>query len=279
MNNQKKEYSHIEDKCSNCGTTDTNTFWDYDDGSILCDKCHRKIGDEWEEKIQTADIAEADIVENEDDEENEDNENSEDYEKASIKNTYKKSKPKFSSDSNTNVKKYVIGGAVFIVALILIFSVKTMFAWGTNSNVDYSTNQAITNLATNGNVATGSGSVQNAKLALVDFSYKLTPNKLMVGVPVRIEVDASTLSGCMKTVVIRDFGVSKYIKPGDNIIEFTPDKTGIFWITCSMGMGAGSFEVVNSDGTSDPNVKAQATAPKINGGSCGVGGGGCGCGG
>lgn len=29
------------DKCTNCGTTRTKTFWDLDDGSVLCDKCHK----------------------------------------------------------------------------------------------------------------------------------------------------------------------------------------------------------------------------------------------
>lgn len=262
MNNQEKEDSSSEDKCSNCGDTNAGTYWDYDDGSVLCQKCYKKIGEKWDERIQTESEAE-----------------SEDDEEIPIKTTHKKSKSNLLSGRNTNIKKYVIGGAVFIVALILIFSARTILAGGSNS-LDYSTNNVATNnLAGAGDVATGSGSVQNAKLALVDFSYKLTPNKLTVGVPVRIEVDASTLGGCMKNVVIKDFGVRKTITSSDNIIEFTPDKTGIFWITCSMGMGPGSFEVVNPDGTSDPNAKVQAAAPKPSGGSCGAGGGGCGCGG
>jgi hypothetical protein len=189
------------------------------------------------------------------------------------------------------LKKFIIGGAILILVLILGFSVKNIFTNNVNGGQDYSVNNVI-NVKTN-NLATTRdnavdiksgiiplGDIQNAKLALVDFSYKLTPNKLVKGVPVKIEVDASTLAGCMTTVVIKDFGVRKYITSKDNIIEFTPDKTGTFWITCSMGMGPGSFEVVNSDGTSDLNVaKTQATSQKILGGSCGASGGGCGCGG
>lgn len=179
------------------------------------------------------------------------------------------------------MKKYIIGGAILIFVLILGFSAKTILAKNVIGGQDYSTNVQTNTLATNGNAASiVSGNVQNAKLALVDFSYKLTPNKLVKGVPVRIEVDAGTLAGCMKNVVIKDFNVRKTITPSDNIIEFTPDKTGTFWITCSMGMGPGSFEVVNPDGTSDPNAaKVQATPSKPSGGSCGAGGGGCGCGG
>ncbi len=195
------------------------------------------------------------------------------------------------------LKKYLIAGAILIFVLIIGFSVKNMLT-SNSSNAVYANDNAAniksnnlaatttTTTATTNNVQTSkTGNVQNVKLALVDFSYQLTPNKLIKGVPVRIEVDASTLAGCMKTVVIKDFGVTKYITSSDNIIEFTPDKTGTFWITCSMGMGPGSFEVVNSDGTSDPNAiivaSTSSTPPKATsttGGSCGASGGGCGCG-
>ncbi len=179
------------------------------------------------------------------------------------------------------IKKYIIGMAILIIVLVFGFSAKNIMATNNFGAGTYYTNNPSNDLGSNGNnvVNIPAGGVQNAKLALVDFSYKLTPNKLVKGVPVRVEVDAATLSGCMVNVVIRDFNVRKTIRPGDNIIEFTPDKTGTFWITCSMGMGPGSFEVVNSDGTSNPNAKIQATAPKLAGGSCTANGGGCGCGG
>jgi len=37
-----------KDKCSNCGVTSSKTFWDFEDGSVLCDKCCNKIGNDWE---------------------------------------------------------------------------------------------------------------------------------------------------------------------------------------------------------------------------------------
>ena len=187
-------------------------------------------------------------------------------------------------EKESPIKKYLLGGAILIFALVFLFSAKNILADSksgsyTNTYTDTQpSSYAKGSPSTGGSVASVEGGIQNAKLALVDFSYQLIPNKLVKGVPVRIEVDASTLGGCMKNVVIKDFGVRKTITSSDNIIEFTPDKTGTFWIACSMGMGPGSFEVVNSDGTSDPNAAKQAAAPP-KGGSCGSGGGGCGCGG
>ncbi|VVB75665.1 Uncharacterised protein [uncultured archaeon] len=40
--------SKLPDKCSNCGSTKSKTFWDYKDGSILCDKCEKKISKYYE---------------------------------------------------------------------------------------------------------------------------------------------------------------------------------------------------------------------------------------
>jgi len=30
-----------KDKCDNCGSTKSETFWDFDDKRVLCDKCYR----------------------------------------------------------------------------------------------------------------------------------------------------------------------------------------------------------------------------------------------
>jgi len=64
------------------------------------------------------------------------------------------------------------------------------------------------------------------------------------GTKVRIEGDPVTLSGCMAVVNIGgNYGISKLITPGDNVIEFTADKTGTFPMYCDMGIGNGKFIV------------------------------------
>ena len=118
------------------------------------------------------------------------------------------------------------------------------------------------------------GDVQDVKLSFVNYEYKLEPSTLTAGVPVRMIVDMSTVYGCMRDVRIPAFGVSKYVKEGDNVIEFTPNKSGTFNIMCSMNMGRGTFLVVDSEGVSADYVEAAPTAAA---GSCGDGG--CGCGG
>ncbi|HIH37771.1 cupredoxin domain-containing protein [Candidatus Woesearchaeota archaeon] len=118
--------------------------------------------------------------------------------------------------------------------------------------------------------------MQEVTLSYSKYGYVMTPSTLQPGVPVRMTVDTNTVTGCMRSVTIPSFGVRKSVSPGDNIIEFIPDKSGTFQVVCSMGMGRGSFTVANGAG-----VIQAAPEPVITGqgGSCGASGGGCGCGG
>lgn len=89
-----------------------------------------------------------------------------------------------------------------------------------------------------------SSDVQKVMLSMQGGRYILEPSELRLGVPVEMEVQMDTVSGCMQDIVISSFGVRKYVQKGDNIIRFTPDKAGTFGIACSMNMGQGKFKVV-----------------------------------
>lgn len=39
-----------KDKCSSCNSSKSNLFWDYDDGTYLCNDCHNNLGDLWAKK-------------------------------------------------------------------------------------------------------------------------------------------------------------------------------------------------------------------------------------
>ena len=79
------------------------------------------------------------------------------------------------------------------------------------------------------------------------------------GTKVRIEGDTNTLVGCMSTVNIDGYEISKYIESGDNVIEFTADTAGTFPIHCNMGMGNGKLIVEDNSGT----VPVQSQAPAV----------------
>lgn len=95
----------------------------------------------------------------------------------------------------------------------------------------------------NATTSTVSGNVQIVKLSVEGGRYVLSPAEFKKDIPVRIEADISKMPGCSKSIVISAFGVRKIVSQADNIIEFTPTKTGTFNIACSMNMYRGAFTV------------------------------------
>ncbi len=75
------------------------------------------------------------------------------------------------------------------------------------------------------------------------------------GIPVEftITADESSITGCNQTVVFPEYQVKKALQPGDNVITFTPEESGIVPYTCWMGMLDGRILVV--DDLSEANAK------------------------
>ncbi len=99
-----------------------------------------------------------------------------------------------------------------------------------------------------GKVAT-STEVQVLK-ATYDQENVVTPKKFTfkVGVPARLEIFAKEDgSGCMGSIMIPNLVNQPqfFVKDKTVILEFTPKKTGKYYLTCAMGVPAGSIEIVN----------------------------------
>ena len=84
--------------------------------------------------------------------------------------------------------------------------------------------------------------IQEITLSLKNYNYY--PNTITVkeGIPVRISLDKS-VTGCLRSFTIRDFGVAKNLRTPEDYVEFTPNKKGTFTFACSMGMGRGKLIV------------------------------------
>lgn len=65
------------------------------------------------------------------------------------------------------------------------------------------------------------------------------------GIPVKWIIDApqGSINGCNNRMIIRDLGIEYSFKTGENVIEFTPEKTGKISYSCWMGMIRGSISV------------------------------------
>ncbi len=62
-----------------------------------------------------------------------------------------------------------------------------------------------------------------------------------------INVDEKYLTGCNEEIVIQEFGIRQKLSVGENIIEFTPNKTGTFTYTCWMNMIKNSIKVIDDE--------------------------------
>lgn len=87
-----------------------------------------------------------------------------------------------------------------------------------------------------------SGNYQKVVLSFKNYNYY--PNTVTVksGEPVRIYLDSS-VSGCGRSFVIRQLGVSKYLATPQDYVEFTPTTPGKYIFSCSMGMYKGFLVV------------------------------------
>ena len=95
------------------------------------------------------------------------------------------------------------------------------------------------------NEATASENNGAQEIAISFQNNGYYPNiiKLKKDVPVKMIFDLNTVQGCMRAVQIKALGVNKYLKEGDNVVTFTPKKTGTFTMVCSMGMGKATIVV------------------------------------
>ncbi len=70
---------------------------------------------------------------------------------------------------------------------------------------------------------------------------------VVAGKPVKWTIDApkGSINGCNNVMVIPEYGLEHAFEYGPNVIEFTPDKAGIFRYSCWMGMITSTITVVD----------------------------------
>ncbi|MDR3163223.1 MAG: sulfite exporter TauE/SafE family protein [Helicobacteraceae bacterium] len=84
------------------------------------------------------------------------------------------------------------------------------------------------------------------------------------GLPVRwiIEAPKGNINGCNNTVQIPEYNITHRFKTGENIIEFTPSRSGKFTYSCWMGMIKSSITVVGDGGRTETVSGVEDTAPR-----------------
>lgn len=95
-------------------------------------------------------------------------------------------------------------------------------------------------------------------------AYGYSPNSFTVkqNVPVKWIINSTDSQTCAASIISSKFGIRKSLKPGENILEFTPKEIGDFKFSCSMGMYRGIFRVLENKVTKVGTVEAQSEFDK-----------------
>jgi len=85
--------------------------------------------------------------------------------------------------------------------------------------------------------------VQVVRMAEGNFGY--APNKFTIvkGIPVRWIIYAQAPYSCASSMVVPTLNLRFNLKPGENVVEFTPKTAGAINFSCGMGMYTGRFYV------------------------------------
>lgn len=131
--------------------------------------------------------------------------------------------------------KVMTVGAVLVVVLGLAMLSQGISLSGFSLPAFRPNSQTRTPDAAN-NAAKVEDGVQVIKSTLAPGRY---PNiSVQEGIPVKWIIDApeGSINGCNNRMLIREYGIEHSFQTGENIIEFTPTKTGTFQYSCWMGM-------------------------------------------
>lgn len=141
-----------------------------------------------------------------------------------------------------HAQKFAAVGAILVMALGLSMFSQGWYLSGWTSPLP--TVSAFNAGAGGSDRAVVQDGVQMVRSTLEPGAY---PNIVVkAGMPVKWQMQAAKndINGCNNRLIIDAYGIEQSLKPGDNMISFTPTQTGTYHYTCWMGMIKGTITVV-----------------------------------
>lgn len=139
--------------------------------------------------------------------------------------------------SQKQIKSILKISGILVVILSLIMINRGLVNFGVNlrwPTNDFSVQQP---------ALSDNGQVQEVKMDVTYYGYEPNVFNIKNGIPVRWIINVKQISGCTSQILLPDYNIRKNLVVGENIIEFTPDKTGEIKFSCGMRMIWGKFIV------------------------------------
>lgn len=138
---------------------------------------------------------------------------------------------------------FKFAGVVVVVLAILNIS-NGLSLTGLNLKLPSSSNEPV-KLSSSSSPSLTDDGFQVVHMTQIDSGYQPNSFTIKKGVPVKWIVDSKDSSTCAASLFSQELNIRKFLNPGDNVFEFTPDAVGTIPFSCSMGMYRGSFTVIN----------------------------------
>lgn len=142
-----------------------------------------------------------------------------------------------------------------VIAAVLAVLLGGNMAW---SNLDNTAGLNEVSAAEEKNEVADGVQVVNSTLSVGRY-----PNiTVQVGIPVKwiINAPSGSINGCNYKMILKEYGIEHEFTEGENIIEFTPTKTGTVSYTCWMGMIRGNIFVTDGEKAAAADAGEQAAA-------------------
>jgi uncharacterized protein len=86
---------------------------------------------------------------------------------------------------------------------------------------------------------------QEVSIGIFNNGYQPRNITVKKGIPVKLTLQSQDAYSCAVAFVFKEFGIKTFLGPTDTkSFTFTPEKTGEFTFTCSMGMYTGTMKVI-----------------------------------
>jgi sulfite exporter TauE/SafE/copper chaperone CopZ/plastocyanin domain-containing protein len=170
-------------------------------------------------------------------------------------------------------KKLMTVSAVLVVVLgMFMFGNGVSLSGISVPSLPIAANQA---QAGTGNIAQLEGEIQVITTGLSSGRYE--PIVVQKGIPVKwiIQAQDGEINGCNNSIVVPKLGLKKDLAIGDNVIEFTPEESGVIPYSCWMGMIRSKITVVDditATGGSDDSVSSEESTVDNSSGDTTTGG-------
>jgi len=169
----------------------------------------------------------------------------------------------------------VSGVIVLVLGMVMLNRGLALTGTGFDSN---SVLAGVSAQSSQGTYSLTADGYQEIRMEVNRYGWEPDRFALKKGVPVKWIIDGKEINGCNNAIQVPKLGLNFDIKPGEQVIEFTPEEEGVIPFSCWMGMIPGVFIVQDGLSPDGSDVQKELDSVKLQAGSCGGSCGGATCG-